>query len=215
MLKKMVSFFIKMRSEMRSSALRFGVPILFVLLLSACKMESVGTVKPGEEGLSGKHLKLLDGIINSAISRKDFPGAVILIGRKGNSVFRKAYGESQWVPTRRAMEEGMIFDLASLTKPVATATSLMILVEEGKVSLDEKVKDYVPEFAPYLDSSGQPGEDARIWHLLTHTSGLPPYVEPGGQAGVEQQFGQRFPSEHLVAHIAALPKTNPPASSSP
>jgi CubicO group peptidase (beta-lactamase class C family) len=208
----MVSFVPKMRSKMRFSALKFGISIVFGLLLSSCKMESVRTVRPGEEGFSEKHLKLLDGIINSAISRKDFPGAVILIGRKGSTVFRKAYGDSQWVPTRRAMEEGMIFDLASLTKPVATATSLMILVEEGKVSLDEKVKDYVPEFVPYLDPSGQPGEDARIWHLLTHTSGLPPYVEPGGQAGVEQQFGQRFPSEHLVAHIAALPKTDPPGT---
>jgi len=197
---------------MGSSVLRIGASLIIGLLLFACRMESVGTVRPGEEGLSGKHLKLLDGILDSALSRKDFPGAVILIGRKGNIVFRKAYGDSQWVPTRKAMEEGMIFDLASITKPVATATSLMILVEEGRISLDEKVKDYVPEFMPYPDSSGQPGEDARIWHLLTHTSGLPPYVEPGGHAGVEQQFGQRFPSGQLVVHIAKLPKTDPPGT---
>jgi CubicO group peptidase (beta-lactamase class C family) len=194
---------------MRSSALRIGAALLIGLLLSACKMESVGTVKPQEEGFSGKRLKLLDGTINSAISRKDFPGAVILIGRKDSVVWRKAYGDSQRVPTRRVMEEGMIFDLASMTKPIATATSLMILVEEGKISLDEKVKDYVPDFVPFMDSSGKPGEDARIWHLLTHTSGLPPYVEPGGHAGVEQQFGQRFPPERLVAHIATLPKNDP------
>jgi len=197
---------------MRSSALRIGAPLLIGLLLSACRMQSLETVRPGEAGLSGKHLKLLDGIIESALSRKDFPGAVILVGSQGNIVLRKAYGDSQWVPTRRAMEEGMIFDLASITKPVATATSLMILVEEGKVSLDEKVKDFVPEFIPYADPSGQPGEEARLWHLLTHTSGLPPYVEPRGHTGVEQQFGQRFPSGQLVVHIAVLPKTDPPGT---
>jgi CubicO group peptidase (beta-lactamase class C family) len=210
--KKWYRFGHKMRSEMRSSALRFGVPILIALLLSACRLESSGTARPEESGLSGKHLRLLDGILEKALSRKDFPGAVILIGRKGKTVFRKAYGDCQWVPQRRPMDEAMIFDLASITKPVATATSLMILVEEGKVSLDEKVKDYVPDFAPYIDLSGTPGEDARIWHLLTHTSGLPPYTEQRGHAGVEQQFGQRLPTEQLVAHIAQLPKTDPPGT---
>src|SRR4030043_416649 len=197
---------------MRSSALRNGAPILIGLLLSACRMDSLGTVRPGEAGLSGKHLKLLDGIIESALSRKDFPGAVILVGSQRNIVLRKAYGDSQWVPTRTALEEGMIFDLASITKPVATAASFMILVEEGKVSLDEKVKDYVPEVAPFVDPSGKPGEDARIWHLLTHTSGLPPYTEFLGHEGVEKQFGQHLATEQLAAHIAQLPKTDPPGT---
>lgn len=197
---------------MKFAVQKLVIPILIGLLLSACGLESSGTARPEEVGLSGKHLRHLDGILNNALSRKDFPGAVILIGRKGKTVFRKAYGDCQWVPQRRAMDEAMIFDLASITKPVATATSFMILVEEGKVSLDEKVKDYVPEFVPYVDPSGKPGEDARIWHLLTHTSGLPPYTEPRGHAGVEQQFGQRLPTEQLVAYIAQLPKTDPPGT---
>jgi CubicO group peptidase (beta-lactamase class C family) len=145
-----------------------------------------------------------------ALSRKDFPGAVVLIGRKGKIVFRKAYGQSQWVPKPKPMDEEMMFDLASITKPVATATAFMILVEEGKISLEEKVKDFVSDFIPYVDPAGAPGEDARIWHLLTHTSGLPPYVEPGGHAGVEEQFGKRLSTEELAAHIALLPKTDPP-----
>ncbi|MCL6531358.1 MAG: serine hydrolase [Meiothermus ruber] len=68
------------------------------------------------------------------------------------------------------MNESMIFDLASLTKPVATATSILILVEQGRLSLEEKVRDFVPQFSPYVDEKGQPGEDARIWHLLRHTA---------------------------------------------
>jgi CubicO group peptidase (beta-lactamase class C family) len=197
---------------MRSSVKKFGVPILIALLLSACRLESSGTVRPEEAGMSGKQLRLLDGVLENALSRKDFPGAVILIGRKGEVVFRKAYGQCQWIPKRKPMDEAMIFDLASITKPVATATSLMILVEEGKVSLDEKVKDYVPEFVPYVDPSGKPGEDARIWHLLTHTSGLPPYTEFLGHEGVEKQFGQHLATEQLASHIAQLPKTDPPGT---
>jgi CubicO group peptidase (beta-lactamase class C family) len=197
---------------MRFSSRNLGISLLLILWLSACVSGSSGTSRPEEVGISGKHLRHIDEIIQDALARKDFPGAVVLIGRKGKIVFRKAYGQSQWIPMPKPMDEEMIFDLASITKPVATATSLMILVEEGKISLDEKVKDFVPEFVPYVDPSGKPGEDARIWHLLTHTSGLPPYVEPGGHAGVEQQFGAHLPTEQLVAHIAQLPKTDPPGT---
>src|SRR4030043_1688856 len=115
---KWYRFWHKMRSEMRSSVKKFGVPILIALLLSACRLGSSGTVRPEEVGLSGKHLRLLDGVLENAISRKDFPGAVILIGRKGKVVFRKAYGQCQWIPKRKPMDEAMIFDLASITKPV-------------------------------------------------------------------------------------------------
>jgi len=197
---------------MKSLALKTGVPFLIVLLISACQPESPQSVRPEEAGLSAKHLRQLDAIIASALARKDFPGAVVLIGRKGKTVFRRAYGDCQWVPRPRAMEEEMLFDLASITKPVATATSIMVLVDEGKVSLEEKVKDYVPGFRPYIDSTGKPGEDARIWHLLTHTSGLPPYVEPGGHSGVKELFGERLSTEELVDYIARLPKTDAPGT---
>lgn len=197
---------------MRSSKAMISAVALIAVLLAGCQAGASGTVKPEEAGLSGKQLHRLDRILNSALLRKDFPGAVLLVGRKGKVLFRKAYGDCQWVPQRRAMEETMNFDLASMTKPIATATSLMILVEEGQISLEEKVKDYVPEFSAYVNPTGQKGEDARIWHLLTHTSGLPPYVEPGGHAGVEKLFGRSLPTEKLVAYIAQLPKTDPPGT---
>ena len=166
---------------MKSLALKTSLPFLMAFCMSACRLESPQSVRPEEAGLSSKHLRHVDSILAAALSREDFPGAVVLIGRKGKTVFRKAYGNCQWAPQRKAMEVDMLFDLASVTKPVATATSVMILVDEGKISLEEKVKDYVPEFRPYIDPSGRPADDARIWHLLTHTSGLPSYVEPGGQ----------------------------------
>jgi len=205
----MISF--QARSEMKTGILRLFGFFLILILLSSCGLESGGTTKPEEVGLSAKHLQLLDGIIKESIARKDFPGAVILVGRKGKIVFRKAFGESQWIPQHRPMDAKMIFDLASLTKPIATATSIMILVEQGRVSLDEKVKDYVPEFSLYVDEAGKPGEDARLWHLLTHTSGLPPYTPPEANAeAVEKKFGKYCPTEQLVSHIAQLQKTDPP-----
>jgi CubicO group peptidase (beta-lactamase class C family) len=180
---------------------------LIFLTLSGCHFESGGLAGPEEVGMSAKRLGQLDGIIKEALARKDFPGAVVVVGKKGKVVYRKAFGESQWVPGHRPLKETMIFDLASLTKPVATATSILILVEQGKISLDEKVKDYVPNFAPYADDAGKPGEDARIWHLLTHTSGLPPYTDA---LEAEKTLGRPCQTEALVGYIAGLKKTDPP-----
>lgn len=179
------------------------------ICLFSCAPQSPDRAKPEEVGLFSRHLRQLDPIVEEAIARKDFPGAVLVVGRKGKVVYRKAFGESQWVPKRNRMEESMIFDLASFTKPVATATSIMILVEQGRLSLDEKVKDYIPEFSPYLDEAGKPADDARIWHLLTHTSGLPPYTDAGE---VEQKYGRPCTLENLVSHIALLKKNSAPGA---
>jgi CubicO group peptidase (beta-lactamase class C family) len=165
--------------------------------------------KPEDVGMASERLALLDTLMNEALIRKDFPGAVLLITRKGRTVWRKAYGQSQWVPEGRPMDANMIFDMASITKPVATATSIMILVERGRIRLWDKVKDYVPEFAPYILEGGIPGEDARLWHLLTHTSGLQPYTDP---KEVEQKYGSPCPVDLLVKHLAGLRKESLPGT---
>jgi CubicO group peptidase (beta-lactamase class C family) len=200
------------RPEMKTHIIKICGSILTVLLLFSCSLEPGKTAKPEEAGLSGKHLRRLDGIIEEAIARRDFPGAVIEVGRKGKIVWRKAYGDSQWVSQRRPMDETMIFDLASLTKPIATATSIMILVEQGRISLDEMVKDYVPGFAPYVNPDGTPAEDARLWHLLTHTSGLPSYTTEEDAAEIDKRYGRPCPTAALVNYIAQLPKTDPPGT---
>ncbi|MDZ7263706.1 MAG: beta-lactamase family protein [candidate division KSB1 bacterium] len=162
--------------------------------------------RPEEVGMSTERLQLLPQIIGAAIERKDFPGAVLLVARQGKIVLREAYGNCQWVPERRPMTSDMIFDLASITKPIATATSVMILVEQGKIRLMDRVKDFVPEFSPYVDTDGAAGEDARIWHLLTHTSGLPPYTNA---REVAARFGTPCPTDSLVKYIGVLKKLAP------
>jgi len=182
------------------------VPLFF---LNGCQS------KPGLEplaapesvGMSSSRLARVDKIIEEAIDRKDFPGAVILVVRKGKTVWRKAFGQSQWIPEAAPMEVSKIFDMASITKPVATATSVMILVEQGQFRLWDKVTEFVPDFVPWTDEDGKPGEDARVWHLLTHTSGLPPYTDA---EDLKDKYGYPITLESLVDHIARLQKTNPP-----
>jgi len=159
--------------------------------------------KPEEVGMDGKRLARVDDLINEALARHDFPGAVLLVSRNGKIVWRKAYGLSQLVPEPKPMKVDLMFDLASITKPVATATSIMILVEQGKIRLWDRVRTYIPEFQPYLEEGGKPGEEARLFHLLTHTSGLPPYTDP---KEVAAKYGDPCPTELLVKHIAGLRK---------
>jgi CubicO group peptidase (beta-lactamase class C family) len=182
---------------------------LFLCASFACQNRSgfLPTAKPESVGMSSARLQILDRIIQEAVDHEDFPGADILVARRGKIVWRKVYGHSQWIPEFAPMEISMIFDLASITKPVATATSLMILAENGDLSLWDKVVDYIPEFVPYLDEDTEPGEDACIWHLLTHTAGLPDYI---WELEVLEEYGNPISLESLVEYIAQLDKLYPP-----
>jgi CubicO group peptidase (beta-lactamase class C family) len=192
---------------MRRPIILAATVALILAGVSAALAGTVPTAKPEDVGMSSKHLANLDLIIREAVDRKDFPGAVLLVTRKGKTVYRKAFGQSQWLPESRPMAADMMFDLASVTKSVATATSVMILVERGKIRLWDKVKDFVPDFVAYVEEKGIPGEDARLYHLLTHTSGLPPYTDP---KEAEKQVGNPCSTDDLVNKIIAkIPKDTP------
>jgi len=186
---------------------------IFFADFSSCRSEKksfrLPLAKPEKVGMSGASLNRCRELIQKAISEKQFPGAVLLVARKGEIVLRKAFGSSQLVPEQKKMEVESIFDLASMTKPIATATAVMILVEEGKLRLIDKVKDFVPEFTAYVDEKGKSSEQALLWHLLTHTSGLPAYTDAAAAAS---QLGNPCSMESLVKYIAQLPKNGPPGS---
>src|SRR5215469_8261095 len=111
----------------------------------------------------------LDDAINLAIEQNKLPGAVLVVGHDGRIVYEKAYGKRALVPAPEAMTEDTIFDIASLTKVVATTSSLMKLFEQGKFRLNDRVTEYIPEF--------QGGKsEITIRNLLTHFSGLAPDV---------------------------------------
>jgi uncharacterized protein YbbC (DUF1343 family)/CubicO group peptidase (beta-lactamase class C family) len=110
----------------------------------------------------------IDDVVSHAVEQNQIPGAVVVVGHNGKVVFRKAYGERSLEPTRETMTLDTIFDMASLTKPLATATAIMQLGEQGKLSFNDPVSKYLPEFA----ANGK--QDITIRQLLTHYSGLPP-----------------------------------------
>lgn len=195
--------------KMKRIYIILSVFLLFVFVSCQSDFPSLSTAKPERVGMSSAHLALLDDIIQEAVKNKDFPGADILVARRGKVVFRKVYGDSQWIPERVSLKKSMMFDLASITKPVATATSIMILVERGKIRLWDKVKNYIPKFSVYVDKDGRTHEDARLWHLLTHTSGLPPYCDA---QEIEDKYGAPCPVDILVDHIGQLEKTNAPGT---
>src|ERR1035438_2846201 len=111
----------------------------------------------------------IDRVIDDAIAQGKLPGAVVIIGHEGKIAYRKAYGRRAVVPEPEAMTDETIFDLASITKVVATTTALMQLFEQGKLRLNDKVTDYIPEF-----QGGKSGITLR--NLFTHFSGLKPDV---------------------------------------
>lgn len=183
----------------------FGGLILLAALVQPGQSKTLPLAKPEAVGMSATHLTRLDTLLNAAVKSKQIPGAVIVVGRHGKIIVRKVFGLAQLVPGERTLKIDDIFDLASITKPVATATAVMQLVEEGKLRLLDKVNQFIPEFSTWVDSTGKKGEPAQIYHLLTHTSGLAPYTNA---AAVEQKFGKSCP-DSLVQHIARMPKNSP------
>jgi uncharacterized protein YbbC (DUF1343 family)/CubicO group peptidase (beta-lactamase class C family) len=146
----------------------------FVLILSIVTASFSGLLaqnaSPSGNGVivtRGANFSNIDEIMNTAVARGDIPGGVVLIGHNGKVVYRKAFGSRSLQPDKEAMTEDTIFDLASLTKCIATTTSVMKLVQEGKIRINEPVSNYLPEFA----RNGK--RDITVRELLTHYSGLP------------------------------------------
>lgn len=142
---------------------------------------------PESVGLDSRRLAVVDNLVEEYIHEGAFPGAVVGVVRDGKIVYRKSFGYREVVEDSVAMTLDTRFDLASLTKPIAVATSIMQLVERGKITLGDRVDKYIPGFRGWAE----PKDDAdkltqadtvhiRIADLLTHTSGLPPYVMPRG-----------------------------------
>ena len=118
-----------------------------------------------------QRFKDLDAIMRDAVERGNMPGGVLLVGHNGRVVYRKAFGLRSEEPTREAMTANTIFDLASLTKCIATTTAVMQLVEQGRVRLNDPVAAYLPDFA----QNGK--KQITVRELMTHYSGLPPDLD--------------------------------------
>jgi uncharacterized protein YbbC (DUF1343 family)/CubicO group peptidase (beta-lactamase class C family) len=154
-------------AQMKSVAVkeyRRRSPALWLFVATALFWLQAISVISGD--LREANLQPIDDIVNREIQLGNIPGAVILIGQEGNVVYRRAFGYRAIEPQKLPMTEDTIFDLASLTKVIATTTAVMQLVEQGKLRLDDPVERYWPEFG----TNGK--KEIRVRDLLTHTSGL-------------------------------------------
>jgi serine-type D-Ala-D-Ala carboxypeptidase len=118
--------------------------------------------------------KSVEDAFKEAVTQGVFPGAVLLVGKGDEIVYEHAFGSRSLVPTSSPMHRSTIFDLASLTKPLATTVVMMLLISEKKICLDDRVTRFFPAFGVF----GK--HEITLRHLLNHSSGLPhwrPYYE--------------------------------------
>jgi CubicO group peptidase (beta-lactamase class C family) len=109
----------------------------------------------------------IDAVVQEEIRAGHLPGAVVLVGQANRVLYHKAFGLAVAEPFQEPMRKDTVFDLASLTKPIATAAAVLVLVDQGRLDPNDLVAKYLPAFA----CNGK--ENVRLRHLLTHTSGLP------------------------------------------
>ncbi|MFL5560463.1 MAG: serine hydrolase domain-containing protein [Gemmatimonadaceae bacterium] len=161
-------------SDEIGSAFAAGKPaagsVVRLALASSAAAPSTGlpVAAPRSVGMSAERLAAIDRVIARGVKAGGYPGAAVVVGRKGSSVWEKGFGYLDWdAKSEPVIPESSIYDLASLTKVIGTTTALMVLYDEGKIQLDDPVAKYIPAF------SGGWKDSVTLRHLLTHRSGLP------------------------------------------
>jgi len=145
--------------------------------------------------MSAERLATIERVVQRGITAGGYPGASVVVGRKGYSVFSRGFGALDWTGRSRVDVQHSIYDLASLTKVVGTTTAIMVLYDQGRIDLDAPVSRYLPDFAGGLK------DQVTIRHLLTHRSGLP--------AGRELWRIAKTPAQARAAVLATPVKCTP------
>lgn len=123
--------------------------------------------EPAAVGMSAERLATIERVVQRGLDAGGYPGASVVVGRKGYSVMQRGFGSLDWTGRSRVAVEQSIYDLASLTKVIGTTTAIMVLYDQGKIDLDAPVNRYVPDF------TGGLRDQVTVRHLLTHRAGLP------------------------------------------
>ena len=130
--------------------------------------DGLPSAAPRAVGMSAQRLEAIDRVVARGVKAGGYPGASVVVGRKGMAVWQKGFGTLDWSRSSSPVTaDRTIYDLASLTKVVGTTTAAMILFDEGKLDIDAPVSKYLPAFSGGLKDS------VTIRHLLVHRSGLP------------------------------------------
>ena len=148
-----------------------SLTLLVFLFSGGLQAQVLENGNPEDLGFNVEKLNRIEPVIKQAMEDKEIPGAVVLVARKGKVVYRKVFGIRSLRLQREALTFDTVFDMASVTKVMATAGSIMILVEEGRISLKDPLAKYIPEF-------GNRGKkNITILQMLTHYSGLRPDLD--------------------------------------
>ena len=134
------------------------------------RMDGDGLPKARPEAVEMSALRLdaITRVVRRGISEGGFPGAAVVVGRRGSAVYSEGFGRLSWGADAPSVSpDRSVYDLASLTKVIGTTTAIMILYDEGKLKLDDQVHTFFPEF------SGGDKDLVTVRDLLTHRSGLP------------------------------------------
>ena len=143
-------------------------PLFLIAACALAPLDGLPVRSPNSVGMSAQRLATIDRVVRRGIAAGGYPGAAVVVGRKGAAVWEKGFGKLGWTDdSPHVVADRTIYDLASLTKVVGTTTAAMILYDEGKLNLDEKVSHYLPLF------SGGMKDDVTVRLLLTHQGGLP------------------------------------------
>jgi CubicO group peptidase (beta-lactamase class C family) len=177
-------------------------PKLLVVLSSALLLTLWSGCRPERAQRPAVGLSGIDEVVQKEIQAGHLPGAVVLVGTSDRILYHKAFGRAVAEPFQETMQEDTIFDLASLTKPLATAAAVMVLIDRGQLDPNDLVRRYLPTFA----CGGK--ENVRIRHLLTHTSGLPPYTDA---KELKNRYGCPCPAK-VIEKICSLNARSEPGA---
>ena len=174
------------------------------LAVSALAQGTLRQATPESHGMDSEKLAQVDRVINDAIAAKEIPGAVLSVVRGNDIVYLKAYGNKSVVPTVEPMTTETLFDLASVSKCVGTTLAFMQLIENGYVRLTDNADRYIPNFKPWKDPESGETVDITIRDLLSHSSGLTPYINADTFV---KEYGGNDP-EKMEQYIATEIKRN-------
>jgi len=178
------------KSDRRKIAARVaGISVLMAFPILVCtRAMAQAVVGPQASSRKPYEFSAVSTLVTRAIQEKKLPGAVVLVGHDGRTVFEQAYGDRALEPAIEPMTTDTIFDMASLSKCLSTAVAVMQLYEQHKLDFDDPVAKYLPAFA----INGK--DKVTIRELLTHYSGLPPDVDlkdPWGLTSPDKAEGIR------------------------
>jgi len=185
----------RIASKAAAVSLAFVIPFLFT-------SRGVAEEQPQTALRESYDFSAVSTLVDQAIGAKKLPGAVVLINHDGRTVFEKAYGNRALEPAVEPMTEDTVFDMASLTKCLVTATAVMQLYEAGKLQFDDPVAKYLPEFA----ANGK--QAVTIRELLTHYSGLPEDIDLKDAWGLTAPDKAEGIRRAMNASLEAVPGTH-------